>query len=557
MKCFHHVQPPSDGSIVYVGCAAMLYLGFYWSPVLGCMVSPKDNSIILADDFQSLVHQGIDLDPQVIDHILSSFQIKDQKLAVLFQTKLCEGVVKIPIPGLCEAEARYQCSDCRIWCSTPKNHFKKSPKCKNVTERSYSIPLYPPSDKFQSSKGTDYRVQLFIPDHRHPSTVKARDPLLPPSLQSEWQDAAENEPLIDTWTDAEFANPCGPRAPKLAKKEQAFHFSALGRIFCCLHPSVSPRPDSHIYTGCAVLSFFQCFLSPVLKAIVQPRESTLLDLAGLKKLFTSREHGQAFELLVAHITESFDLLPAATPYDMFEVVHKHLILSAPLKGLSDPKFVIQCQACLQSFSTAKLHRLHQDAQHPDKPASGIGKRAIRLWHANKYANYRIVIDASWPSSPSEEPRVRIPVLSYQNPSFLRDSGFQEHLESWEIRDYSVLHRLFGLPSQVESEPWTPGSLSQKLHDCIPRVHRLLGSYLLDAEHRMQHSPNLRRLIALIPYAPRYECLISSPYCVLTITQPEGKVQYYPLGITPEQPPSHFHDACSNDSVHFASARIQA
>jgi hypothetical protein len=277
----------------------------------------------------------------------------------------------------------------------------------------------------------------------------------------------------------------------------------------------------------------------------------------MKKLFSTREHGQAVEQLVAHITESFDLLPTATPYDMFDMVHKHLRLYAPFKGLPDPKFVIQCRACSQCFTTAKYHWSHQHAQHPlDEPASGIETRAIRLWHANKYSNYRIVVDASWPNSPSEEPRVRTPVLSYQNPPHLRGSGFREHFESWGIRKYSVLHRLFGLPSQVESESWTPGSLSQKLHDCIPRIHWLLGIYLQDAEYRMERSPNLRRLIARIPYAPGYECLISSPYCVLTIAQPGGKVQQHSLGITPGQPPSHFHDASSNDSVHFASARIQ-
>jgi hypothetical protein len=229
MECFHHVQPPSDYSVVYVGCAAMSYLGFYWSPVLGCIISPEDHFIILADDLQSLVYQGIHLDPQIIDHILSSFQIKDQQLAVLFQSKLHEEVVKIPIPGLHEAEVRYQCSDCGIWCSTPKNHFKKSQKCKNVTERSHSILLYPPSDKFQTSKGTDYRVQLFIPDHRrNPSIVKARDPPLSHSLQSEWQDAAEHESLIETWTDADFTNPVGLKHLNWSRTNELSSFPPSG-----------------------------------------------------------------------------------------------------------------------------------------------------------------------------------------------------------------------------------------------------------------------------------------------------------------------------------------
>ena len=524
MECFHHLHPPADGSVVYVGCAAMLFLGFYWSPVLSCMVSPKDNSIILADDLCSLVQKDVNLD-QIVNHILSSFQIKDQQLAFLFQTKLRDEVVKIPIPGLCEAESRYQCSDCGIWCSTPINHKKNSPTCKDFThwQRYHSIPLYPPGKRFQSSKGADYRIQLSIPDHRNLRTDK---PPLRPSLQNECQNMAEDESLIETWTDVKFSNPRGPSAAKLVKEEQtqAFHFSISGRTFSCLHLLVSPRPGSHIYTGCAVLSYFQCFLSPILKAVVQPRESTLLDVAGMTKLFSSRQHGQPVELLVAHITESFNLLPMATPHDMFRAVHKHLMVCTPLQGLSDPKFVIQCQTCLECFSNNKSLQSHQDALHPDKPASSIETHAIRLWNSNKYASYRIVMDTSWCSSHREQveqPRVRIPILSYENPPHLRNSGFQEHLESWGIHDYSILHQLYGLDSQVEIS-WTPGSLSKNFHDCIPRIHQLLRVYLLDAEQRMQSSPNLRRLISLIPYAPRYECPISLCYCVLTTASLQGK-----------------------------------
>ena len=88
-----------------------------------------------------------------------------------------------------------------------------------------------------------------------------------------------------------------------------------------------------------------------MKAVIQPQESTSLDVVGMTKLFLSRQHGQPVGLLVAHITESFNLLPMATPHDMFRVVHKHLMVCTPLQGLSDPKFVIQCQTCLECFSS--------------------------------------------------------------------------------------------------------------------------------------------------------------------------------------------------------------
>ncbi len=266
----NHILQLSDNSVAYGGCSVLAFLDLYWCPLLGCVVSPQRGSILL---YKELCHyiqdyhllQGQTHDPEcLVEHIKTTFNINSSTEISDFYEKHHHTTAPHPIPGLHPAEKHYQCADCWQWYSLYKNHCTKSQTCRQSTSRYFSIPFYPPTNGVgMASLGTDYRIQLLLPDHRELSPfVKINKR---PRRRSEvaatigklpvLTNCPEDTEPVKSWLDPGFSNVFGCQAPKLQRSDDGFHFVLHGQRSCCLHDNVPPRSDSNLYTGCAVSPF--------------------------------------------------------------------------------------------------------------------------------------------------------------------------------------------------------------------------------------------------------------------------------------------------------------
>ncbi len=510
LSCKHVLQPSNNCCVVYGGCSVLAFLDLYWCPSLGCVVSPQRGSILLYKELCHYVHNYHllqDHDPKsLVEHIKIAFDINPSTDLLGFFERHRHTTVRYPIPGLHAAEKRYQCPDCGQWYSAYKNHLSKGQTCQQSSSRYFSIPLYPPSNGVGvASVGTDYRIRLLLPDHRNLSPFVKINKLL---RRSEITATGElpvitncinDTELVRSWLDPGFSNVFGCQAPKLQRNDDGFHFVLHGQRSCCLHGNEPPRSDSNMYTGCAVLSFFQLYFSPLLAAVVSPSSMTLLSRETLLRKIRSRVHGADNQTLWDHIVESFSLLNDAE--DMFANTHRSVRLNTPILGLEDPKLVFQCKYCGCSVGfgrSLKKFKDHLSIHHPaDAQVAPIKTYAVRLWDLNAKHRYQAVMSDSWIASWQElHPAMnhsRIQVLSYNdgNAVHLKGSGLQNHFESWNAKPADLI-RLINIQPDLQS--WSVGRTAWKVERCIEQIYRLAGDYLSDAERRAEMSPFLRRAV---------------------------------------------------------------
>jgi hypothetical protein len=520
LQC-NHILEPSNNSVAYGGCSVLAFLDLYWCPLLGCVVSPQMGSILLYKELRHYVHgyhllQGHNPE-SLVEHIKTVFNINPSTdLPALFERHR-HTTVQYPIPGLHAAESRYHCPDCGQWYSSYKNHLNKGRTCRQSTSRHFSIPLYPPSSGVGvASLGTDYRIRLLLPDHRDFSLfVKINNRLLRRSEIAEELPLSTNFPeddeLVRSWLDPSFSNSIGCQAPKLQKCDTGFHFVDRGQRFCCLHDNTKPRSDCNLYTGCAVLSYFQLYFSPVLGAVVSPSRMTLLCHDTLMRTIRSRVHGADNQALWDHVVKSFSLLDDAE--DMFASKHRSVLLNTPILGLKDPRLVFQCKHCGCSISfsrSLKDFNQHLSKYHPAvAQVVPIKTYAVRLWDLNAKCRYQAIMSDSWISS-QESPinRSRIQVLSYNNTDavHLKGSGFQNHFESWDAKPADLI-RLINVHPDLQS--WSAERTAWKIERCIEQIYRLAGDYLSDAERRLEKSPYLRRAVTSLHSKCVFHCYLLS------------------------------------------------
>ncbi|TFK31432.1 hypothetical protein BDQ12DRAFT_729560 [Crucibulum laeve] len=101
---------------------------------------------------------------------------------------------------------------------------------------------------------------------------------------------------------------------------------------------------------------------------------------------------------------------------------------------------------------------------------------------------------SWMDLLEPAPSVsRVQTLSYPegNAPHLKDSGFSEHIASWDA-DLATVIQLTNLHS--EEDLWSSGSLAHKSELCIGQIHCLAGVYLAEAEYHAIDFPFLRHAI---------------------------------------------------------------
>ena len=518
VHCSHHSQPDNDDdNIAYGGCAVLSFLDLYWSPFLGCVVSPQAQSILLHKELKHYVlgyesNEMQNHNPQLlIKHIEDAFDINPAtNLSILYEG--CRSkVLQHPIPGLHLPDKRYKCPDCGLWYSNYQHHVKLELGCKqsNTVSKRFSVPLYPPSiGVAKQSPGTHYRLELSIPDHRKLAPVVKvnkrlrrrsevfEEPLLLPAPGT--QEEIKNIPLIEGWLKPNFSNLKGRLAPKLQRNGNNFQFSLGSRLFRCLHSDHPPGSDYEIYTGCAVLSYYQLYFSPILGAIVSPSEGTILCRTTLQRTIQSRVHASGIEgqTLLDHLIRSFELLTETE--DIFDKIHRNVRLKRPILGLEKPRLTYQCQLCGSSFSENQIpFKNHQSSCHPiGSKITPIRTYTIRLWNVKAKYRYRATMDKSWIDShelSSTPDPARLQSLSYsdENAIHLKDSRFQKHVKSWN-GDLSTIIQLFKIRSAEGL--WTHDGIAWKIERCLGQIHRLTGIYLSDTERRMDDLPFLRRAI---------------------------------------------------------------
>jgi len=449
-------------------------------------------------------------DPHLlIKHIEDAFVINPTTTLSIFYETCRSKKLPHPIPGLHLPDKRYKCPDCELWYSSYQQHAKLNLGCKQskTISKRFSVPLYPPSTRVaEKSLATHYRMELSIPDHRKISPVvkvnkrlrRRSEVTAGPLLlrASGTQEEIENIILIESWLKPNFSNPKGALAPKLQMNESGFQFIHDGQLFHCLHSDHPPRSDCEIYTGCAVLSFFQLYFSPVLGAIVSPSERTLLCRKTLLRTIQSRVHGVEEQTLLDHLIPSFELLNETE--EMFNKIHRNVRLKRPILGLENPRLAYQCQNCGSSFADYQISfNNHQSSCYPTGPKiTPIRTYTVRLWNVKIKYRYQATMDKSWidlyESSSTPSP-ARLQSLSYsdENAIHLKESGFQKHVKSWN-GDLSTITKLFNIcPAEGL---WTHGGIAWKIERCIGQIHQLTGVYLSDTERRIDDSSFLRRAI---------------------------------------------------------------
>jgi hypothetical protein len=165
---------------------------------------------------------------------------------------------------------------------------------------------------------------------------------------------SDDREMVRHWMDPSFKNKTGSSAPALVGSpcNGSYEFRSKGVTHRCLHLEGTWNRSESLYTGCAVLSFFQLFYSPILCAIVNPRERRLVHSQYLLSIIRRRDKYKAISAqLLNHVISTFGLANICQAEDLYEKVHRNLILSAPILGLEDPQIHVCCPVCDKPCAT--------------------------------------------------------------------------------------------------------------------------------------------------------------------------------------------------------------
>jgi hypothetical protein len=476
-------------------------LDLYWHPQLGCTVSLSARSVITTEDLPKYTWGRMAAYNVVSETALAHVTVYTRSLSEL-RAQCSSTVITHPIPGLPPATKAYQCTTCRLWYQSHGRHLQRSPRCKEkVSGKRWRIPLFPA----QSSEKID--VEFKVPKHRlvgvasKNTTGSASDG--EPNLVM--ADTTEEELTIRRWMDPQYKNPTGPNAPKLkpGASPGLFQFTESGgTVFSCSHQKTdNDFPSPLAFLGCAVLSYFQLYFSPTLNAIVYPRGRTLVDETALHALVKSRQHGLLNEEAVSHVKETFSL---ACGEHAFKETHKDLILHQPVVGLDDPLLSYRCSACRLTWDT---RRTAQPKRHrcppPSQPFSNgtqqstvIETYSVRLWKHPSEAR-RVEMSPEWVEAHTRlhprQPQSKVATISYSvdGVPHLQETGFSEHLKTWNTDDH---HILLLLDFQSSDRPWPKVKFVEDVEQHLHRIRNLSKVYLRDAEHRLEAAPILRFVV---------------------------------------------------------------
>lgn len=296
---------------------------------------------------------------------------------------------------------------------------------------------------------------------------------------------AADSDMVKRWMSPGFRNPTGPAVPTLSSGpvDRSYMFMAEGTNHRCLHLDGGWHHSDTLYTGCAVLSFFQCFYSPVLRAIVDPRNHRLVHSHSFKKRIQNRsnKYKHIADQLHDHVAEAFDLSEIFTAEELYKKIHESLILPAPILGLDSPKSQYWCPECKMSYTTPTYHVRDY---HPGKQATKKGLEkvdAIVLW--KERALLRFAVRVTTNARPSPSPRKPV-TISFDEAPHLEESGINSLVKSWGEFDIPTVLSLVVVPSEYvpsESESQRE-SLASKSEAFLKAFHKATGSYLHVAQH---------------------------------------------------------------------------
>ncbi|KAK2459291.1 hypothetical protein APHAL10511_008693 [Amanita phalloides] len=487
MEC-SHATDPEPSCFVFAGCAVLSFLGLYWSPILGVLVSPEEQSVIPGALLWNYL-QKWDIKDHPLDtllcHILSSFTaiaIEDD-LEGLYNHSLQSICVDRPIPGLkydpfC---THYHCPECFKWYSNLSNHFShyhspslRAHKSGKIYSRQLSIML-------DSSKPSLHIQLLISAPNSNPKPGIPGPCLDATSLECLTADSD----MVKCWMSPDFRNPTGPAAPALISGpvDGSYMFQEKGSNRHCLHLDGGWQNTDELYTGCSVLSFFQCFYSPVLHAIVNPRKQRLLHSHSFMKHIQNRSHKykSMADQLHNHVTKAFDLSKGFTAEKLYKKVHQNLILPAPILGLNSPKSQYWCPECNVSYTTPTYHvRDYHPGMHATK--RGVAKvDVIVLWVERELLRYTVRVTSNAQPSPSPHKHV---TTSFDEAPHLEESGINLLVKSWGEFDISTVLSLIVMPSEYmpSAEERQMESLASKSEAFLKAFHKVTGSYLHAAQN---------------------------------------------------------------------------
>lgn len=495
MQCSHNPEPLS---LVFAGCSVLSFLGLYWSPMLGVLVCPEQKRVIPGASLKSYLQElNVKDHPLVtlLNHLLSSFKaitIEDD-LQSLYNFSLQYISVDRPIPGLQYdvTLTHYRCPECFKWYADLSDHLAdyhsislRSSNSGNHYFRKFSIML-------DSSKPS-FRIQLLI---NTPNDVpKVSGPHLDAfSLECH---AADSD-MVKRWMCPDFRNTTGTTAPTLTSGpvDGSYMFTVKGAHQYCLHLASGWDHSDMLYTGCAVLSFFQCFYSPVLRAIVNPRNKCLLHLHSLKAHIQTRGHKykSIAEDLCDHVMEAFDLSKILTAKDLYENVHQNLVLPrSSILGLDSPKSQYWCPDCNMSYATSTSHfrNYHSGTLATIKGVDKVD--VIVLWKKRELQRYtvRVTANAGPPPCPQKPA-----IIFFDQASHLEDYGINSLLKSWGEFDITTVLSLIAMPSDYvpsSDREKQRDSLAYKSEAFLKAFHKAVGCYLLAAQNLIQQGHRILR-----------------------------------------------------------------
>lgn len=472
-------------------CAVLASVGTYYHPGLQLVVDPLVKSVLLSSDIGArLAQSGAPHSQDALKHTKESFAIEEDLEAMYRRVSGLH--LSTAIPGLPMPAAEYsQCKLCSKWTKDAAEHAGAHSNLEaqislEVADRpQHSIPLIPAQPAMRLSVGPAPG------DSAQANTIQS-----PVS-------SCDND-LVYQWMDPSFKNQTGPKAPRLTATSDGsgFTFQARGRIYACLHPNLKAGDqllvNRDIYTGCAVLNFYQLYYAPKLRAVVSPKKQTLVERKRLLRIINQRNPMALIypsNALVDHVFKSFGLTDIETPEAMWDAVLKSIRIGQYVVGLPKPMEYWRCSHC-GLFCSNNKH-----CEEGDKGSRSQKITAIAAWKDNNYAGFKLQLANSLQASSQRKPSA--PMLTFPQPLYLD----QEHIKEIHSLNGSLLLSLVELPSvshlktycndlqyPADTEKLVP--LLGKVEQFLSSLHATFKQYLEQAEEHLQHSHiSVRRVVA--------------------------------------------------------------
>jgi hypothetical protein len=217
--------------------------------------------------------------------------------------------------------------------------------------------------------------------------------------------------------------------------------------------------------------------------------STLVDFLRDESGHLAKGHTQ--EMLLNHISRSFDIHEDDSLETIYNRVHKSLVVEEEIPGLNDPESRLLCELCNSWVYPGRFAKHNTDQKH-NRNNQGTSYYTIPLFNQRNLQSFRVRLQNGWkpcgkaPAIPSAliSPPLPLPSQNASAPAYIQNIGYLDYIDSLNLQRPTELMALVEPPSPQMVCKYAAETLPWKLEKVLLLVRKQAKYYILEADKRV-------------------------------------------------------------------------